>query len=391
MPPPLPPPPPCTCTPSPPSRFEHYCESQVVTVKARRGGGRPPSLAEEAAAAAAAAAMLPCPATSTHMPTLTLRGPSPISPPLPAGVHGRGAAHWAHAPLHRHLGQPRWPLPAGVVAGAPLLLLAALRPVPQARAAVDAVRAGWRGLQGALGGGCSLRAAAGVLLGSLLLPLARCPCLHPSPLPAPLTTSCLAPSPPRSEGTFVRELAALPLADDIPVAFDSCRKGPRGLEWRDDKPAEARTGGLCSGAAREASGGGWGASEADAGRWHALLAALSPACTGRGRPNRCLAHSPPPQISWIEAQDGGDPAVAASPRDIVYCLGALACLLLLASCRRLPACPCRLPVSSGAGTPRRPPLPLPCLCRRGRRGGRRVAARHRGHGPAVPGCGLGHR
>lgn len=27
-------------------------------------------------------------------------------------------------------------------------------------------------------------------------------------------------------------------------------------------------------------------------------------------------------MAWMEAQDGGDPAVAASPRDIVYCLGA---------------------------------------------------------------------
>ncbi len=36
----------------------------------------------------------------------------------------------------------------------------------------------------------------------------------------------------------MREIAALPLAEDIPVAFDSCRKGPRGIEWRDDKPAE---------------------------------------------------------------------------------------------------------------------------------------------------------
>lgn len=27
-------------------------------------------------------------------------------------------------------------------------------------------------------------------------------------------------------------------------------------------------------------------------------------------------------MAWMEAQDGGDPAVAASPRDVVYCLGA---------------------------------------------------------------------
>lgn len=67
------------------------------------------------------------------------------------------------------------------------------------------------------------------------------------------------------EGELVREIAALPLAEDIPVAFDSCRQGPRGIEWRDDKPAE---------------------------------------------------------MSWMECQDGGDPAVAASPRDIVYVLDA---------------------------------------------------------------------
>lgn len=67
------------------------------------------------------------------------------------------------------------------------------------------------------------------------------------------------------EGALVREIADLPLAEDIPTAFDSCRKGPRGIEWRDDKPAE---------------------------------------------------------MSWMECQDGGDPAVAASPRDIVYVLDA---------------------------------------------------------------------
>jgi dipeptidyl aminopeptidase/acylaminoacyl peptidase len=66
-------------------------------------------------------------------------------------------------------------------------------------------------------------------------------------------------------GACVRELAALPLADDIPIAFDSCRRGPRGIEWRDDKPA---------------------------------------------------------QVAWLETQDGGDPAVAVSPRDKVFVLDA---------------------------------------------------------------------
>jgi dipeptidyl aminopeptidase/acylaminoacyl peptidase len=70
-----------------------------------------------------------------------------------------------------------------------------------------------------------------------------------------------------TEGTLVRQIADLPLAEDIPIAFNSCRKGPRGIGWRDDKPSE---------------------------------------------------------ISWMEAQDGGDPAVAVSPRDIVYALDASA-------------------------------------------------------------------
>ncbi|GIL61918.1 hypothetical protein Vafri_16294, partial [Volvox africanus] len=67
------------------------------------------------------------------------------------------------------------------------------------------------------------------------------------------------------DGTFVRELAALTLAEDIPIAFNSCRAGPRGISWRDDAPAE---------------------------------------------------------IYWIEAQDGGDPAVDVSPRDVVLALTA---------------------------------------------------------------------
>ncbi len=67
------------------------------------------------------------------------------------------------------------------------------------------------------------------------------------------------------DGALVRELAALPLAEDIPIAFNSTRKGPRGLSWRDDKPSE---------------------------------------------------------ICWIEAQDGGDAGVEVSPRDIVYTLSA---------------------------------------------------------------------
>ena len=37
---------------------------------------------------------------------------------------------------------------------------------------------------------------------------------------------------------MIRELADLPLAEDIPIAFNSCRQGPRGIEWRSDRDAE---------------------------------------------------------------------------------------------------------------------------------------------------------
>jgi len=40
------------------------------------------------------------------------------------------------------------------------------------------------------------------------------------------------------DGEVIRELADLPLADDIPKGFDSVRKGPRSLTWRSDVPAE---------------------------------------------------------------------------------------------------------------------------------------------------------
>lgn len=65
------------------------------------------------------------------------------------------------------------------------------------------------------------------------------------------------------QGGLLREVCYLPLAEDIPIAFNACRKGPRAVGWRDDKPAE---------------------------------------------------------LSWIEARDGGDPAVEVSPRDVVYTL-----------------------------------------------------------------------
>ena len=37
---------------------------------------------------------------------------------------------------------------------------------------------------------------------------------------------------------MIRDLANLPLAEDIPIAFNSCRQGPRGIEWRADRDAE---------------------------------------------------------------------------------------------------------------------------------------------------------
>ncbi len=38
-------------------------------------------------------------------------------------------------------------------------------------------------------------------------------------------------------GRVIRDLANLPLAEDIPIAFNSCRQGPRGIEWRADRDA----------------------------------------------------------------------------------------------------------------------------------------------------------
>lgn len=64
-----------------------------------------------------------------------------------------------------------------------------------------------------------------------------------------------------SDGKFVREICDLPLAEDIPIAFNSVRKGMRSIRWRPDKPSS-----LC----------------------------------------------------WAETQDGGDAKVEVSPRDIVY-------------------------------------------------------------------------
>ncbi|KAF7804921.1 putative glutamyl endopeptidase, chloroplastic isoform X1 [Senna tora] len=64
-----------------------------------------------------------------------------------------------------------------------------------------------------------------------------------------------------ADGKFVRELCDLPLAEDIPIASNSVRKGMRTINWRADKPS---------------------------------------------------------MLYWVETQDGGDAKVEVSPRDIIY-------------------------------------------------------------------------
>ena len=59
-------------------------------------------------------------------------------------------------------------------------------------------------------------------------------CLHVAAL-LMLTASLL---PQCRSGKVIHELASLPLAEDIPIAFNSCRQGPRSVGWRSDKPAE---------------------------------------------------------------------------------------------------------------------------------------------------------
>lgn len=292
-------------------------------------------------------------------------------PSLP-GVDWGGEAHWPHPAVHRHLSLPRWPLPAGLLGeaggaghrrdgtephrhGAARLLgrpsvrsicstcakpvqyqrLCSLVP-PQlerpysyslpcgrfpkrvqlwTRWVAPWSRAGWLLCLGKGGGtacaarvqtanGCNTRHVA-MWSGTTQLHPIPCPVLSPRP---------------HSEGEFVREIAALPLAEDIPVAFDSCRKGPRGIEWRDDKPAEVR---WC-----------WFAgvvihvffSRARRVVGHPLLLhGPAPSCTWprvRFSDLPCPLPTSARQMSWMECQDGGDPAVQVSPRDIVYCLGA---------------------------------------------------------------------
>ncbi|WCJ22318.1 Prolyl oligopeptidase family protein [Euphorbia peplus] len=64
-----------------------------------------------------------------------------------------------------------------------------------------------------------------------------------------------------TDGKLVRELCDLPLAEDIPIAFNSVRRGMRSINWRADKPST---------------------------------------------------------LYWAETQDGGDAKVEVCPRDIVY-------------------------------------------------------------------------
>lgn len=66
-------------------------------------------------------------------------------------------------------------------------------------------------------------------------------------------------------GKLVREMANLPLAEEIPIAMDAVRTGPRGVQWRDDAPAT---------------------------------------------------------LAWFEAQDGGDPTCQAEKRDKIFALSA---------------------------------------------------------------------
>ncbi|XP_051141807.1 probable glutamyl endopeptidase, chloroplastic [Andrographis paniculata] len=64
-----------------------------------------------------------------------------------------------------------------------------------------------------------------------------------------------------ADGNFLRKLLDLPLAENIPIAHNSVRKGKRSLQWRADKPST---------------------------------------------------------LFWVETQDGGDAKIEVSPRDIIY-------------------------------------------------------------------------
>ena len=91
-------------------------------------------------------------------------------------------------------------------------------------------------------------------------------CHHGSTPAAILVRRALRPLPKRvwitdRDGREVREVCNLPMADNIPIVHNSCREGPRSINWRPDRPAE---------------------------------------------------------LYWTEAQDRGDPRLDVSPRDITY-------------------------------------------------------------------------
>ena len=68
-----------------------------------------------------------------------------------------------------------------------------------------------------------------------------------------------------AQGNPVRQIADLPLAEEVPIAFDAVRPGPRSFQWRSDAPAT---------------------------------------------------------LAWVEALDGGDPRVEAAERDRMFLLDA---------------------------------------------------------------------
>ena len=41
-----------------------------------------------------------------------------------------------------------------------------------------------------------------------------------------------------SDGVFVKQVADIPLAEEIPIGFNAVRKGPRSFTWRSDKPSD---------------------------------------------------------------------------------------------------------------------------------------------------------
>lgn len=67
------------------------------------------------------------------------------------------------------------------------------------------------------------------------------------------------------QGNVVKQIADLPLTEEVPIGFDAVPTGPRSFNWRSDEPAS---------------------------------------------------------IYWVEAQDGGDPKAAATIRDNIYTLSA---------------------------------------------------------------------